>query len=599
MTGHRIILQCLLAAIGAGSSVPILAQSGSYSAPAVINRPASLRIIRPAKPEQSLSFRRKGGRASAGRWPQGTYQATGTAAAQSGMSRGQLTAPQAIANRSAHLPRLNSSARRPVGLVRYPLITESQTSRQRLLPPDSPPPRSWNAPAVIGYTPIDDFAPAAELPIGDSPSVIQTAVTDTLLEVNTIGTTVSESPLAQTSLNTNTGVWQSTAPEPPTYQSSSVGEFETALVDHLHPETEFFVRGWLSQGFPWNPDSPSNNFNLPTTFNDRANEYQLNQLYVSMGIDAERSAIDWDIGGQVDLLYGTDYFFTTSLGLETHDDGTPRWNSDGPRNGGGAALYGLAMPQLFAELWAPVGNGVSLKFGHFYTTLGHEVVAAPDNFFYSHAYTMQYGEPFTHTGFLATTEVTDGVTVHGGFTRGWDNWEDPGSDLSFLGGVQLDWDRTSLAYAVHIGDEDILGDDTRSTYSLVLTHHLSDQMRYIFQHDFGYQENGAPISLDTAKWYGINQYLIVDLCDTLSVGNRFEWFRDHNNARVLGAPAEGGNYFNYTFGLNWRPMPNMVVRPELRWDWSDVTPPFGLNGVYDDFSDKNQFTLGMDVILSF
>lgn len=384
----------------------------------------------------------------------------------------------------------------------------------------------------------------------------------------------------------------------------------TTLLDQAHPESEFFVKGWVAQGFTWNPDNPNNDFNLPTTFNDRANEYQLNQIYVSLGIEADKSGQDWGFGAQADLLYGTDYFFTTSLGLERHDDGGPRWNSeDGPRSQSrkgksntSAAMYGLALPQLFAEVWAPVGNGVQLKLGHFYSPLGYESVAARDNFFYSHSYAMQYAEPFTHTGLLGSTEVSDGVTVHAGFTRGWDNWEDPDSDLSFLGGVELDWDRTTLAYSIHVGDEDIAGsqgDDKRSSYSLVLTHHLTDQMRYIFQHDFGFQENGAPFSLDAAKWYGINQYLISDVTDCLSVGSRFEWFRDHNNARILSVPAEGGNYFNFTVGLNWRPAHNMVVRPELRWDWSDVTPPFGLTGAFDDLSDKNQFTLATDVILSF
>jgi len=389
--------------------------------------------------------------------------------------------------------------------------------------------------------------------------------------------------------------------------SESCGCGTTTLLELLDPESEFFVKGWVAQGFTWNPDSPRNKFNLPTTFNDRSNEYQLNQMYVSMGIKADESFVDWGFGGQLDLLYGTDYFFTTSVGLETHRDGTPRWNSeDGPRSrdGAGAALYGLAMPQLYAELWAPVGNGVRLKLGHFYTPLGYEKVTAPDNFFYSHSYVKQYGEPFTHTGMLGSTEVAEGVTVHAGFTRGWDNWEDPGSDLSFLGGVELDLiqDTTTLAYSISAGDEDVQGgrgDDKRSTYSLVLTHHLNDRTRYIFQHDLGYQERGVAFSQRTAKWYGINQYLITDVTDCLSAGSRFEWFRDHNNARILGFADDGANYFNFTVGLDWRPTTKIVIRPELRWDWSNVTPPFGLKGVYDDFSDKNQFTLGTDVILSF
>lgn len=371
----------------------------------------------------------------------------------------------------------------------------------------------------------------------------------------------------------------------------------------------FFVRGWIDQGFTWNPDSPGNRSNLPQTFNDRSNEYQLNQLYLQVGRQAATDGCEWDIGGQVDVLYGTDYFFTTATGLETHQDGTPKWNSaNGPRSGGTAALYGVALPQAYAEIYAPLGNGVTFKVGHFYTIIGDESVAAPENFFYSHSYTMQYGEPFTHTGVLATTALTDQITVNAGVTRGWDNWEDPGDDLGFLGGIE--WtscdSSTSLAFALHSGDEDVVSDDNRTVYSFVLKQQLSDRLRYVFQHDFGVQENGqleGPGDFGTAKWYGINQNLIYDVSDSVSVGTRFEWFRDQEHARILGIPiaglASGGNYYNLTLGANWRPAENITIRPELRWDWSNTVPPLGTTGVYDDFSDKNQFTLGADIIFRF
>ena len=58
--------------------------------------------------------------------------------------------------------------------------------------------------------------------------------------------------------------------------------------------------------------------------------------------------------------------------------------------------------------------------GHFYTIIGYEVVPATGNFFYSHAYTMYYGEPFTHTGALAEFAVNDQWTVYGGWVNGWD-----------------------------------------------------------------------------------------------------------------------------------------------------------------------------------
>ncbi len=369
------------------------------------------------------------------------------------------------------------------------------------------------------------------------------------------------------------------------------------------------INAWLEQGFTWNPDSPRNRFNTPQTFNDRANEYQMNQLYLSFerAVNAQRGA--WDIGGRVDLLYGSDYFFTTAAGLETRRDGTPRWNSrSGPR-GAGASLYGLAMPQIYAEIVAPIGNGLNIKMGHFYTIIGYESPMASDNFFYSHAYTMQYGEPFTHTGLLAAYNVSPCLAFQAGFTRGWDNWEDSNDDLGFLGGFTLvsPDEQTSLAFALHTGDEDDAGINNRTVYSIVVKRQVSDRLSYVFQHDFGIEEDAEvnrQFGLDGAKWYGINQYLFYTLdCET-TLGLRFEWFRDQDNARVLGIPQEpfvtGGNYFAITLGLNWELNSRISLRPEARWDWSNVeAPALNVDGMYDDFSDKNQFTLGTDLIIKF
>ena len=64
---------------------------------------------------------------------------------------------------------------------------------------------------------------------------------------------------------------------------------------------------------------------------------------------------------------------------------------------------------------------------------------------------------------------------------------------------------------------------------------------------------------------------------------------------------DGDEYYNFTVGLNWKPADWIIVRPELRWDWSDVDSPVISNwrGMYDDLSDKNQFTSAIDVIITY
>ncbi len=369
-------------------------------------------------------------------------------------------------------------------------------------------------------------------------------------------------------------------------------------------QQSWFVDLWMDQGFTGNYDFPDNNFNLPVTFNDRANEYMMNQLYLSMGRKVLDCGDQWGLGGRVDLLYGTDYFFTTALGLETRADGSQRWNSgEGPRNGGTAALYGLAMPQLYGEVYVPVLSGINFKLGHFYTTLGYESVMAPSNFFYSHSYCMQYGEPKTNTGVLASMPLSRRLNGHFAYTTGWDSWEMVNDEGSYVAG--LTWnanDISTVSFAMQTGREDLAAMNNRFLYTLVMTQQLTNRFRWVIQQDFGSESLaevdvvGAP---DDAKWYGVNNYFYWDVSNNVTWGLRAEWFRDQDNARVLGIPSEtlvkGGNYVGLTSGLNYRMTRRFLLRPELRWDWSDVVPPGG-GGMFNDFTEDGQITAGFDLI---
>lgn len=394
---------------------------------------------------------------------------------------------------------------------------------------------------------------------------------------------------------------------------------------YLYHKGQFVVESWLDQGFTWNTANPGNQSNLPVTFNDRANEYEMNQLYLVMQRKLDHRK-RWDWGARVDLLYGTDYVYTQAIGLETRNDGTNLWNGPGPRESfggpGGAAMYGISMPQIYAEFLTPIAHGTTIKVGHFYSIMGHESVMAPENFFYSHSYTTQYAEPFTHTGILFDYRYRPNFAIKAGIVRGWDAWEDPSvlgesvQRVGFLGGVS--WqsydERTAMDFNIYAGNEQFAFFSNelqnRTNYSLVLKREISPRLTYVFQHDLGVQQ-GASFTFTTdpfaikeipAYWYTVVNYLYYKMNEKTSLGFRLEWFNDPKLSRVLQLPTSmgstGGNYYEATVGLNWKPFNRCVVRPELRWDWSDVTP-LGTQGSYNEFTDKNQFTMGVDVLYRF
>jgi hypothetical protein len=362
------------------------------------------------------------------------------------------------------------------------------------------------------------------------------------------------------------------------------------------------VYGWVSGGIMGNTQSPASKFNGPTTFADQWNG-QGNQAYAIAEKTIDTGGCGWDIGGRVDLLYGSDYIFTQASGLETTDDFLPKWNSNPD--------YGLALPQAYVEVGY---NNLSVKGGHFYTPIGYEVVPATGNFFYTHAYTMQYGEPFTHTGGIATWKLDDSLSVVGAVVNGWDALDRVDDAAMIIAGFS--WNNgDDLAVAYNFGfsnDEFTLGGEltNRNISSLVVTYTRGD-WTYVFQNDVGWQLDGNPYAnfQQSAEWYGVNQYLFYTINDCWRAGLRAEWFRDDDGVRVGGIrpgnplpvaavdPSFAGNFYEITAGLNWTPHANITVRPEIRYDWYDGEEAPGGIRPFDDGSRTDQFLYGLDVIV--
>lgn len=333
----------------------------------------------------------------------------------------------------------------------------------------------------------------------------------------------------------------------------------------------FSIGGWAQFGY--------HSKNSPARFNNHADRFNLHQgwLYAEQAID---TSCGFDIGGRVDYVYGVDAQDTQAFGIaNNHWDN--QWDN---------GIYGHALPQAYVEM----GYGdLSVKLGHFFTLIGNEVVPATGNFFYSHVYTMYNSEPFTHTGALATYNMSDDVTVYGGWTTGWDSGFENNGD-NFLGGLTLQLtDDLSATYATTIGrfgeGKGALADSERGyMQSLVLNASLTDDLSYIFQTDYLDTEDSVGNSLrDT---FDITQYLIYNLNDCWAVGGRFEWW----NVKTAG---QGGNsdVYDLTFGLNYRPHANVLVRPEVRWDWADDPTLTVIN----EGANASQTTFGIDTIFTF
>jgi len=364
------------------------------------------------------------------------------------------------------------------------------------------------------------------------------------------------------------------------------------------------VYGWLDGGFVGNFGVPASKFNGPYNAVDRANEAMMNQVYIiaERTLPTDGSA---GIGARTDLLYGEDFPLAMSLGWETNP---------GPRDWNSGEYYGIAIPQLYAEIGS---RDLSLKLGHFYTIVGYEGVPAVGNFFYMKSYSYQFAGPFTHWGGLVNWNATDNVEVNAGLVNGWNGLASTYSKANFLGRVRMKNDANSFAssFAIVTGDE---GNDfsplfqpapplesaNRTRYSLIFEFRPDDTWEYLFHQWLGTQADGLANG-GTALWTGIDQYLYYKASDTWRWGARFEWFQDTDGTRVgLNRPSNPnhvplpGNYYSLTIGPNWTPTGNFLVRPAFRWDFFGG-PYGGPRAPFNDGISNQQTMLGFDLIQKF
>ena len=404
----------------------------------------------------------------------------------------------------------------------------------------------------------------------------------------------------------------------------------TARADDWFKTVKF--SGYVEVGGIGNSGQPDSNINWGQLFTDKDNQILMNQLsfIAERPIDAKQQ---YDFGFRFQGMYGTDARYTHFLG-----------ELDKVTN----AEYQLDIVEAWVEEHTPwLGTGgTDIKLGQYVTPLGAEVIDPRGNFFYSHDYIFNFGLPLKHTGILAETHVHSMLDVYYGVDTGvnatFGTPGDPNGSASFLGGFGLNLlkgDLTILALT-HIGealpnqgDPGFFYPDVKTRYygDIVATYKWSKKLTTTYE--FNYVDDATPQfgTFHGATAYGIADYWLYALTDNVSIGLRSEWFRDQNGAFVSGCPGnldfvkseegqvnncsnnginsglfvpigpngtplKGTNYYDETIALNWKPevpkcFEGMVVRPEVRWDYSSNTTP------YNDTTSHDQFTFGADVII--
>jgi len=373
------------------------------------------------------------------------------------------------------------------------------------------------------------------------------------------------------------------------------------------PEPRFKIYGWIEGGITGNPDSPIDNHNFGHLFTDRANEPLLNQVSLvgERALDPNATGFDW--GFKIWAMEGSDARYTKATGmldLLTND----RIQFD--------------FPEVSASFHIPIGStgGLDLKLGKYQDLSSAETTDPRTNVFYSHSYIFNFGIPLTHLGGLAIFHVNKYLDLYFGLDRG-ENvaFTDNNGSIAIEAGVGLnllDGNLTILGLS-HIGPENPDNNhDYRYESDITTTWKITKALTSITDTNLIYDES-------ISAWGGgVAQYLTYAVNDWLILGVRGEIWRDAENFYVAQFRANndfihilrgdsiapdpstfgGGKttYLEVTGGVTIKPpvpkpLAGLLIRPEVRYDraLTDAFSPF------DQHTDRDQWTLGLDVVLQF
>lgn len=241
---------------------------------------------------------------------------------------------------------------------------------------------------------------------------------------------------------------------------------------------------------------------------------------------------------------------------------------------GGDLAHNFEVQQAYMTYTFGIGNGVDMQFGKFATLLGGEVIESPYNPNVSRSFMFGYAIPFTHTGVLFSTALTDMLSLSAGVVNGWDNVIDSNDGKTFLGSLGLEVGDLAWTFNGVFGAEnEDSGSSKTGVFDTVLTYAPMENIDLLVNFDYGTASEvlDPMMSGDAdAEWTGLSGIITVGGSmlsaglDDWSVALRGEWFSDQDGYRTGTAQ----DLWEITGTLKWQMTERLQARLEFRHDES-------------------------------
>ncbi|HEX7862647.1 MAG TPA: outer membrane beta-barrel protein [Verrucomicrobiae bacterium] len=324
------------------------------------------------------------------------------------------------------------------------------------------------------------------------------------------------------------------------------------------------ISGFVTASYFYDTSDPEDRKSNGYLWNTSENSFSLNKVKVTIAsAPVERSGDSWDAAYRASLIFG----------------------EDAPIVNTGGELQGLEdLREAYVELNAPLGSGLNIKAGQLISLLNYESGdggAANPNFSqgYQWFYTGNGPSAGVQLGYTFTDWLDAKVRVQNGLYAG---AVDNNSSKTYMGSLGFKPLPDLWFSVIGFGGHESAGFDLLGG-SLLAGYQFTEAFGIGFEFDyFQFDPSPAP----EAELWSVGAWLTYNFTEKVGLALRGEYLDDSDgfgipNISLGGRPGSAivspdteGVLSSLTLTLNYKPVPNVKVQPEIRYDHTSYEDGF-------------------------
>lgn len=328
------------------------------------------------------------------------------------------------------------------------------------------------------------------------------------------------------------------------------------------------LNGFAQASYFFDGSRPADRKSNAYLWNTSENSFSINKVKVTLASPAvERSGEEWGAAYRVSMI----------------------WGEDAPVLNTGAGFAGMEdLREAYVELNIPLGTGLNFKAGQLISLLNYESGdggAANANFSQGNQWFFTGNGPSAgvQLGYTFTDWLDIKVRVQNGLYAG---PVDVNSEKTVLGAIGIKPTKDLWFSLIGWGGEEVLGAPLYvSGGSLLAGYQLTQGLGLGFEFDyFNFDPDPAP----SGELWSIGTWLTYDFTEKVGLALRAEYLDDKDGIGIKGvgypgaaragsaimSPDANGDLASITLTLNYKPVPNVKIQPEVRLDHTSYKDGF-------------------------